>query len=187
MKVSPTEFKVAILATDGVERVELTEPRAALGRAGILTDIVAPKAAEIQSWDHDQKSERLGVDVKLEEAQADDYAGLLLPGGVQNPDKLRQNPAAVAFVKAFAEKGKPIAAICHGPWLLVEADVVDGLRVTSWPSLQTDLRNAGAQWSDEAVVEDGWLVTSRRPDDLPRFTARAISLFRNAPQPVGRR
>ena len=173
---------VAILATDGVERVELSEPRKALQRAGFRVEVVAPEASEIQSWDSAEKSERFVVDVTLERARADDYDGLLLPGGVQNPDRLRTIPEAVAFVQEFFDERKAIAAICHGPWTLVEAGVLRGMHLTSWPSLQTDIRNAGAWWSDEPVVVDRWLVTSRKPDDLPQFSAEIVSLFANTKQ-----
>jgi protease I len=169
---------IAILATDGVERVELTEPRRALEDAGVRTEIVSPGEGWLQAWDRDEKSERVKIDRRLGDASPEEYDGLLLPGGVQNPDFLRQNPAAVNFVRAFFDEDKPVAAICHGPWLLVEADVVRGKHVTSWPSLKTDLRNAGATWSDEKVVEDGKLVTSRKPDDIPAFTERAIAAFK---------
>ncbi len=172
-----TQRTIAILATDGVERVELTEPRRALESAGLRTEVVSPGEGSLQAWDHDEKSERVRIDRRLDDASPQEYDGLLLPGGVQNPDYLRQNPAAVKFVRAFFEENKPVAAICHGPWLLVEADVVRGKHVTSWPSMKTDLRNAGATWSDEKVVEDGKLVTSRKPDDIPAFAERAIAAF----------
>jgi deglycase len=169
--------KIAILATDGVERVELTEPRRALEAAGFTTELVSPAEGELQAWDHDEKSQRLKVDVALNAARSDDYAGLVLPGGVQNPDHLRMDRTAVEFVRSFIDANKPVAAICHGPWLLAEAGVLDGMHMTSWPSLQTDLRNAGATWSDDVVVADDWLVTSRKPDDLPQFCAKATELF----------
>ena len=166
--------KVAILATDGFEQSELLVPLNALEDAGAQAVIVAPTAGRIQGWKHAQPGEMVDVEVTLDEADADDYDALVLPGGVMNPDQLRMNPKAVHFVKDFHAARKPIAAICHGPWLLVEADVVDGRRVTSWPSLKTDLRNAGAEWTDAEVVCDRGLVTSRNPDDLPAFTRKMI-------------
>jgi len=172
--------KIAILATDGVERVELTEPQKALKDAGFQVDVVSPAGDTLQSWDHDEKLQKLKVDRPLDKASPDDYDGLVLPGGVQNPDHLRTDPDAVRFVRAFVDAGKPVAAICHGPWMLVEADVVKGMHVTSWPSLKTDLKNAGAEWTDDAVVNDDWLVTSRKPDDLPKFNETFIGLLRKA-------
>jgi protease I len=169
--------KIAILATDGVEQVELEKPREAFERAGAKTVLVSTHAGEIQGMDHQDKGKRFEVDVTLPDASADDFDGLLLPGGVMNPDKLREDPAAVQFVRNFAEAGKPIAAICHGPWSLVEADLVRGRTITSWPSLKTDLKNAGAVWIDREVVVDRGLVTSRKPDDLPAFIAKAIEEF----------
>ena len=177
MEHTRTTRRVAILATDGVERVELTEPKNALQRAGMQADLIAPKSGTIQSHDHETPSEKIPVDRTLDSASPSEYDALVLPGGVSNPDKLRINDEAVAFVQRFVDEGKPVAAICHGPWLLVEADVVRGMHVTSWPSLKTDLKNAGAEWSDEPVVEDQWLVTSRKPDDLPAFCERAVALF----------
>jgi len=170
--------RVAILATDGVERVELTEPRKALEGAGFTAELVSPAKGALQSYDHEEKSERIPVDRDLNEASPSEYDALLLPGGVRNPDILRMNEKAVDFVRAFVDAGKPVAAICHGPWMLVEANVVDGLNVTSWPSVRTDLENAGASWTDEPVVEDEWLITSRKPDDIPQFNERIIALFR---------
>jgi protease I len=169
--------RVAILATDGVEQVELTEPRKALEQAGAKTVVVSPKSGKIKGWQHDHWGDEIPVDLALESASADTFDALLLPGGVMNPDHLRQNKQAVQFVRRFFAAGKPVAAICHGPWLLVEADVVRGRTVTSWPSLQTDLRNAGADWVDRAVATDEGLVTSRKPDDIPAFNAKMIEEF----------
>jgi protease I len=169
--------RVAILATDGVEQVELTEPRKALDAAGATTKVVSPKSGSIKGWNHTEWGEQIPVDVSLDNTSPSDFDALLLPGGVMNPDHLRMNRSAVNFVRAFFEAGKPVAAICHGPWLLVEADVARGRNVTSWPSLQTDLRNAGASWSDSQVVTDHGLVTSRKPDDIPAFNKKMIEEF----------
>jgi protease I len=170
-------LKIAILATDGFEQSELTEPRNALQKAGADTDVVAPKAGRIRGWNHQDWGDEVVVDATLEDADPKDYDALVLPGGVMNPDHLRMNPQAVAFVKAFFDADKPIAAICHGPWTLIEVGAARGRRMTSWPSLQTDLRNAGADWVDEEVVVDGNLVTSRKPDDLPAFNREIIEIF----------
>ena len=172
-----TGKRVAILATDGVEQVELTEPRKALDEAGAKTTLVSPKSGKIKGWQHDHWGEELKVDLALESANADTFDALLLPGGVMNPDQLRVNKQAVQFVRSFFDSGKPVAAICHAPWMLVEADVVSGRSVTSWPSLQTDLRNAGADWVDREVVTDQGLVTSRKPDDSPAFNRKMIEEF----------
>ena len=169
--------RVAILATDGVEQVELTEPRKALDAAGAITKVVSPKSGSIKGWNHTDWGEPIHVDITLDKANPNDFDALMLPGGVMNPDHLRMNENAVNFVRAFFEAGKPVAAICHGPWLLVEADVVRGRNVTSWPSLQTDLRNAGANWTDSQVVTDHGLVTSRKPDDIPAFNRKMIEEF----------
>ena len=169
--------RVAILATDGVEQVELTEPRKALDSAGALTKVVSPKPGSIKGWNHTNWGDPIKVDVTLGNTSPDDYDALLLPGGVMNPDHLRTNASAVNFVRAFFEAGKPVAAICHGPWLLVEADVVRGRNVTSWPSLQTDLSNDGANRTDSEVVTDHGLVTSRKPDDIPAFNKKMIEEF----------
>jgi protease I len=169
--------RVAILATDGVEEVELTEPRKALDDAGARTQLVSPKPDKIRAWQSGQWGDELEVDLPLAQARADDFDALLLPGGVMNPDRLRQDATAVQFVRSFFERGKPVAAICHGPWMLVEADVVRGRTVTSWPSLRTDLRNAGADWVDREVVTDEGLVTSRKPDDIPAFNRKMIEEF----------
>ena len=172
-----TGKRVAILATDGVEQVELTEPRKALDAAGAKTTLVSPKSGKIKGWQHDHWGEELKVDLALESANADTFDALLLPGGVMNPDQLRMNKQAVQFVRSFFDSGKPVAAICHAPWMLVEADVVSGRSVTSWPSLQTDLRNAGADWVDREVVTDQGLVTSRKPDDIPAFNRKMMEEF----------
>ena len=170
--------RVAILVEDGFEQVELTDPRQALDDAGAETKIVSPvKGSKVKGFKHDKWGDEFAVDVPLDKASADDFDALLLPGGVMNPDKLRINPKAVQFVKAFFDAGKPVAAICHGPWTLIEAGVVRGRKMTSWPSLQTDLKNAGAQWSDQQVVTDNGLVTSRKPDDLPAFDKKMIEEF----------
>jgi protease I len=170
-------LRVAVLATDGFEQSELIEPRRALDEAGATTPVVSPKTGEIRGWNHTDWGQSVRVDVALDGARADDYDALVLPGGVMNPDKLRMEPKAVAFVKAFFDAGKPVAAICHGPWTVIEAGCARGRRMTSWPSLQTDLRNAGAHWVDEEVCVDGNLVTSRKPDDIPAFNREAIRLF----------
>jgi protease I len=169
--------KIAILATDGVERVELEEPRQDLMRAGAETEIVSLVAGSFQSFDHLEPSETLTADTTVTEADAADYDGLLIPGGVANGDLLRANEDAVQFVANVAELEKPIAAICHAPWVLIEAGIADGRKLTSFPSLQTDMRNAGAEWVDEEVVVDRGLVTSRKPDDIPAFSAKAIEEF----------
>lgn len=169
--------RIAILATDGVEQIELIEPRKALDAAGANTKVVSLKSGTIQGMNHDKPGDKITVDTVLDSTSADDFDALLLPGGVANPDKLRTVEEAVSFVRAFFEAGKPVAAICHGPWLLVEADVVDGRKVTSWPSLKTDLKNAGAKWTDEQVVTDHGLVTSRKPDDIPAFNKKMIEEF----------
>ena len=180
-----TEPRVAIHATDGVEQVELTEPRKALDAAGATTTLVSLKAGAIQGMHHHEKGDQIPVDRTLDDVQAGDFDALLLPGGVANPDTLRTDAHAVAFVRAFADAGKPIAAICHGPWMLVEADVVRDKRVTSWPSLKTDLRNAGANWADEPNVVDGNLTTSRNPDDIPLFNKHMIAVFAGGERPAG--
>ena len=166
--------KVAILATDGFEQSELLEPKRLLEEAGCQTTVIAPKAGEIKGWNHTEWGQSVRVDQTLDQADCEDYDALVLPGGVMNPDKLRMESKAVEFVQGFYEAGKPIGAICHGPWLLVEADVVDGCEVTSWPSLRTDLENAGATWTDQQVVTDQGIVTSRKPDDIPAFSQKLI-------------
>lgn len=170
-------LKVAILVDDGFEQVELIEPRKALNQAGAETCIVSPKGERVRGWALTDWGDELPVDVPLDGAKPDDFDALLLPGGVFNPDALRMQPKAVAFVKAFFEAGKPVASICHGPWTVIEAGSARGRRIASWPSLKTDLRNAGAEWVDQAVVVDGNLVTSRNPDDIPAFNRAMIDLF----------
>jgi protease I len=169
--------KIAFLATDGVEQVELTEPRKAVEQEGAETHLVSLDEGEIQGFEHLDKADRFPVDVAVKEASADDYDGLVLPGGVANPDFLRADEDAVAFVRAFVDAGKPVGAICHGPWTLVEAGVVDGLTLTSWASLRTDIRNAGGNWVDEEVHVDRGLTTSRNPDDLPAFNEKIVEEF----------
>ena len=169
-----TGTKVAILVAHGFEQVELTEPRRALEEAGAETHIVSPADGKVKGWKHDHWGDELDVDVPLDEARPDDYDALVLPGGQMNPDNLRMEERAVSFARSFFEAGKPVAAICHGPWLLAEADVVRGRRMTSYPSISTDLRNAGATWVDEEVVVDQGLVTSRNPDDLPAFNRKLV-------------
>jgi protease I len=170
--------RFALVATDGFEQSELTEPREALKREGAVVDIVAPKSGRIQGMRHHERGDTVPVDHIIDEVVSDEYAGLVLPGGVANPDTLRLNPKVVGFVREFFEAKKPVAAICHGAWTLVEADVVRGRTVTSWPSLKTDLKNAGANWVDQEVVVDNGLVTSRRPDDLPAFCQKMVDEFR---------
>ncbi len=172
-----TGLRIAILATDGFEQSELTEPRKALDDAGATTEVVSPKDDEVRGWNHKEWGIRVPVDQDLAGADARDYDALVLPGGVMNPDALRMQPEAVAFVKAFFTAGKPVAAICHGPWTVIESGAAKGHRMTSWPSLRTDIRNAGGEWVDEEVVVDGSLVTSRKPDDLPAFNREMITLF----------
>jgi protease I len=169
--------RIAVLATDGVEQVELTEPAKALRMAGARVDIISPKPGSIQGMNHDERADAIPVDVELKNARPEEFDALLLPGGVANPDKLRTILEAVKFVEAFVAADKPIAAICHGPWTLINAGGVSGKRMTSWPSLQQDLINAGAIWNDEPLVTDHQLVTSRKPDDLPRFNKAMITLF----------
>jgi protease I len=163
-----------LVANEGIEQVELTEPRRAVEEAGAETDLIAPEGGEVQAFDHLDKADTFEVDKTVAEASAGDYDGVILPGGVANPDNLRMEKDAVQFLRDFFEAGKPVAAICHAPWMLVEADVVKGRKLTSFPSLQTDIRNAGGEWVDEEVVTDSGLVTSRKPDDLPAFCAKAI-------------
>jgi protease I len=170
--------KVAILATDGFEQVELTKPLEALKNAGATVEIVAPHGGEIQGFNHLDKGEKVKVDRTLAEAKPDDYDAIMLPGGVANPDQLRMMPKAVAFARHFFDAQKPIAVICHGPSTLLEAGVVKGLEITSWPSLKTDLKNAGARWVDQQVVVDSGVVSSRKPDDLPAFCKKMVEEFR---------
>ena len=169
--------RVAIVATDMVEQVELVEPRKALDQAGASTELISIRPGEIQGANHHDKADKHKVDRLIEEVDASDYDALMLPGGVANPDELRTNENVVQFVRDFFEAGKPVAAICHGPWVLVEADVVRGRKVTSWPSVQTDIRNAGGEWVDKEVVVDQGLVTSRKPDDIPAFNKKMIEEF----------
>ncbi len=173
-------MRVAVLATDGVEQVELDRPWQTLEEAGAEPELVSLEAGAITAYQHIDRGDRKKVDTTVADADPDDYAALVLPGGVINGDFVRADADAVAFVKAFFDAGKPVAAICHAPWVLAEADVVRGRRMTSWPSLQTDLRNAGAQWVDEEVVVDGALVTSRNPDDLDAFGAAILEVFAKA-------
>jgi protease I len=170
--------KIAILATDGFEYSELAVPRKELMSLGAEVEIVSPKEGKIQGWKHHEKADALQVDRRLQDAKPEEYAALVLPGGVINPDALRLEPAAINFVRAFLEAKKPIAAICHGPWTLINADGVRGRKMTSWPSLKVDLENAGAHWVDEPVVVDHGLVTSRKPDDLPAFCKKMVEEFR---------
>ncbi|MEP6989486.1 MAG: type 1 glutamine amidotransferase domain-containing protein [bacterium] len=169
--------RVAILATDGVEQVELEDPRRALDAAGAVTHLISPKQDSIQAMNHDEKGARIPVDRLLGDVRPGDYDALLLPGGVANPDQLRTDEKAVQFVREFMLADKPVAAICHGAWMLVEAGAVQGRTLTSWPSLQTDIRNAGGEWVDEAVRVDDRLITSRKPSDLPQFCAMIVREF----------
>jgi protease I len=174
----PLEGKrIAILVTDGFEQAELFEPRRALEEAGAQTTVISPGKDRIRGWNHKDWGDEVSVDVILDSAKAEDFHALLLPGGVMNPDKLRMNPLAVKFVRNFVDADKPIAAICHGPWTLIEANAVRGHTLTSWPSLRTDIVNAGGSWVDKEVVSDRGLVTSRKPDDLPAFNREMIALF----------
>lgn len=173
--------KVAVLATDGFEQVELEKPVEALKAAGAEVEVVSPKAGDIQGFQHHDKGDKVHVDRELAHANAEDYDAIVLPGGVINPDALRLEPRAIDFIRSFAQAAKPIAAICHGPWTLINAEAVEGRRMTSWPSLEADLRNAGAEWVDEEVVVDQGLVTSRKPDDLPAFCAKMVEEFAEGP------
>lgn len=177
--------KVAILVADGFEQVELTEPRKALDEAGAKTQIVSPEKGKVKGWQHMKWGDELPVDVPLGQARADEFDALLLPGGVMNPDRLRRNPEALRFVKSFFDAGKPVAAICHGPWTLIDAGVARGRKMTSYETIQTDLKNAGVHWVDQEVVTDGNLVTSRKPDDLPAFNRAIVELFARAEVPAG--
>ncbi|HEX6577073.1 MAG TPA: type 1 glutamine amidotransferase domain-containing protein [Jiangellaceae bacterium] len=171
---------IAFLATDGVEQVELTEPWAAVQQAGATPRLIAPRAGRIQGFNHDDKGDTFAVDHTVADTDSDAYDALVLPGGTKNPDRLRTDKGAVEFVRAFVDAGKPVGVICHGSWTLVEADAVRGRTLTSWPSLQTDLRNAGANWVDEEVVVDANLVSSRKPDDLPAFCAALVEQMASA-------
>jgi protease I len=176
--------RIAFMATDGVEQVELTEPWKACREAGAETHLISIKSGEIQAFNNLDKGDKFTVDKTVDQVSANDYDAYVQPGGVANPDFLRMNPKAVAFTRAFFDQGKPVGVICHGPWMLVEADVARGRTITSWPSLKTDLRNAGAKWVDQQVVTDGNLTTSRWPDDLPAFNARIIQEFAKTPMPA---
>jgi protease I len=169
--------KIAILATDGVERIELTEPRRALEEAGATVELLAPAAGSILSMDHLERRDPLSVDRRVSEAAPQDYDGLVLPGGVVNADKLRADPGAVRFVRAFFESGGPIGVICHGAWILIETGLLRGRTLTSYPTMRTDIENAGARWVDEQVRDDDGLMSSRRPGDLPAFTAKIVEEF----------
>lgn len=173
-------LRVAILVTDGFEQVEMTEPRKALDEAGAETRLVSPKDGQVKAWKFTEWGDTFPVDMPLDSARPEDFDAILLPGGVINPDKLRTLPEAVAFAKAFFDAGKPVASICHGPWTIIEAGAARGRRLTSWPSLKTDLKNAGAEWVDQQVVVDQGLVTSRKPDDIPAFNPEVIRLFASA-------
>ena len=174
MAQSLTGKSIAILATDGFEQSELTEPKRLLEEAGATVHVIAPKPGSIRGWDKKDWGRDVAVDKTLADAKAGDYDALVLPGGVINPDALRLDDKAIGFIKRCFDGGKPVAAICHGPWTLIEADLVEGRNVTSWPSLRKDLENAGATWEDSEVVEDGGLITSRKPDDIPAFTKAVI-------------
>jgi protease I len=180
--------KIAALVDNGFEQSELVDPKKALEQAGAEVHVISPQTGEVKGWQHTDWGQKVRVDRELGSARPADYDGLLLPGGVMSPDRLRANPKAVAFVKEFVAASKPIAAICHGPWTLIEAGAVKGRRVTSWPSLKTDLTNAGASWVDEEVVVDRGLVTSRKPDDIPAFNRKMIEEFAEGVHPsVGSR
>lgn len=176
-----TGKRIAFFATDGVEQVELTEPWDAAREAGATVELVSPKEGRIQGMNHDDKADTFPVDRRSSEVSVEDYDAIVIPGGVANPDRLRLDEATVEFVRAFGGTGKPIASICHGPWVLVEADLVDGLTLTSWPSLRTDIRNAGGTWVDREVVVDRGIVTSRKPADLPAFIGKMVEEFREGP------
>ncbi|MCC9658392.1 type 1 glutamine amidotransferase domain-containing protein [Rhodopirellula halodulae] len=169
--------RIAFLATDGFEQVELTKPWQAIQSVGAEVVLVSPKDGKIQGMNHDEKADQFDVDMNVKDASAENFDGLVLPGGVANPDTLRTCEVSVSFIRDFFKQHKPVAAICHGPWTLIEADVVRGRRVTSWPSLKTDLINAGAEWVDEECVCDQGLVTSRNPDDIPAFCEKAVEEF----------
>lgn len=176
-------MKVAILVTEGFEQVELTGPKQALDEAGAQTRIVSPAKGEVQGWKHFDKADKFKIDIPLERADGSEFDALLLPGGVANPDQLRAIPEAVRFVREFFDAGKPVAAICHGLWTLIEAGVVKGRTVTSWPSLKTDLANAGAKWVDQEVVVDNGLVSSRKPADIPAFNRKMLEEFAEGRHP----
>ncbi len=174
-----------VVANEGVEQVELTEPWKAVEEAGGQPQLIAPEAGEVQAFNHLDKADRFPVDRTIGDARSEDYDALVLPGGVANPDRLRMIPEAVAFIKSFVDAGKPVAVICHGPWTLVEADVVRGRTLTSWPSLKTDIGNAGGTWIDAEVHTDGGITSSRKPDDLPAFCRTMIEEFSRASQRAG--
>jgi protease I len=174
--------KVAILVTDGFEQVELLQPREALDKAGAETKVVSLKEGPVKGWDMTKWGKEVPADLTLDNARPDDFDALLLPGGVINPDKLRMEPKAVAFVKSFFDARKPVAAICHGPWMVIEAGAARGRKIASWPSLKTDVRNAGAEWVDREAVTDGNLVTARKPDDIPAFNRAMIELIASGVQ-----
>jgi protease I len=174
-------IRVAILVDDGFEQIEMVKPREALHAAGATTALVSPQKDTVQGWNHDEKADAFAVDVNVADANPADFDALLIPGGVRSPDRLRTSNKAVLFVHAFGTARKPVAAICHGPWVLVETDLVRGRKVTSWPSLRTDIVNAGGDWVNEAAVRDGVLVTSRKPDDIPKFNKAMIELFTRTP------
>ncbi|MBA3608494.1 MAG: type 1 glutamine amidotransferase [Chthoniobacterales bacterium] len=178
-----TGKKVAILAADGFEQIEMTKPREALDEAGAETKIVSIKSGKIQGVNHDEKGDKFDVDLTLGEARADDFDALLIPGGLMNPDAMRQEESAIEFVRGFFDAGKPVAVICHGPQVLINADLVRGRTMTSWPALQVDMRNAGAYWVDEEVVVDNGLVSSRNPDDIPAFNEKMIEEFAEGRHP----
>jgi len=180
-----TGKRVAILVDEGFEQVELVKPRKALDRLGAKTEIVSPQEGQVRGWNIKKWGKSVPVDVSLETADPSSYDALLLPGGVMNPDKLRMNPKAVEFVKHFFDAGKPVASICHGPWTIVEAGAASGRTMTSWPSLQTDIRNAGGVWVDQEVVTDQGLVTSRKPDDIKAFNKKMIEEFAEGQHKVG--
>ena len=169
--------KVAILVANGFEQVEMTKPREALDEAGAETKIVSPKPGQIQGMHHADKGDKFDVDLTLEEARPEEFDAIMIPGGLMNPDELRRTPEALDFVKHFFEEGKPAAVICHGPWVLIDAGLVRGRTLTSWPNIQTDVKNAGGNWVDKEVVVDNGLVTSRKPDDIPTFNRKMVEEF----------
>jgi protease I len=173
--------RVAALVDNGFEQVELIDPKKALEAAGAKVDVISPQSGKVKGWNHTNWGDEAPVDRRLDSVKADEYDALLLPGGVMSPDRLRINKTAVQFVKGFVDSNKPIAAICHGPWTLIETGITKGRRMTSWPSLATDLRNAGAEWVDEECVVDNGLVTSRKPDDIPAFNKKMIEEFAEGP------
>src|SRR2546429_9257634 len=169
--------KVAILVTDGFEQVEMTKPREALEEAGAETKIVSPKSGQIQGMNHADKGDKFDVDIPLNEGRPEEFDALMIPGGLMNPDQLRSTPEALEFTRHFFEEGKPVAAICHAPWVLIDAGVVRGRKLTSWPAIKSDVKNAGGKWGNEEVVVDNGLVTSRKPDDIPAFNRKMIEEF----------